>query len=334
MHIKMEKENRRGGIRTFFLFLILFMMSASVSVGSAAEEPYPNRPINILVGYAPGGVLDYCARLIGDYLAEVLGQPILRVHKPGGGGTLAGSLAAKAKPDGYTLFVGTSSNVVFSPLVKKVDYTWEDFIPLGIYAKGVVYCFVKADSPYKTLQDLIDDAKKRPGQLRVSSYGRMTPADFVIQVFSRQAGIQLAHVPYKSCGEAVTAVLGGHVETDFCTASMGQVAAGAVRILASTDSERSKFLPEVGTFTELGFPVAIKLWNSFCVPQKTPKKVVDKLTHAMQEVFKRHGKEIQEALIKIEFLPYFLNFQESVEEIKRDYEMQSKMVKELGIEVK
>jgi len=334
MSKELARENGRVGIRIFFLLLILSMAIPSVPAVWAAEEPYPNRPINILVGYAPGGVLDYQARLIGDYLAEVLGQPILRVHKPGGGGTLAGSLAAKAKPDGYTLFVGTSSNIVFSPLVKKVDYTWEDFTPLGIYAKGVVYCFVKADSPYKTLQDLIDDAKKRPGQLRVSSYGKMTPADFVIQVFSRQAGIQLAHVPYKSCGEAVTAVLGGHVETDFCTASMGQMAAGAVRILASTDSERSKFLPEVRTFTELGFPVAIKLWNSFCVPQKTPKKVVDKLTQAMQEVFKRHGKEIQEALIKIEFLPYFLNFQESVAEIKRDYEMQSKMVKELGIEVK
>jgi tripartite-type tricarboxylate transporter receptor subunit TctC len=330
----MEKENRRGGIRTFFLLLILSMVIPSVPAAWAAEEPYPNRPINILVGYTPGGVLDYHAKLIGDYLSEMLGQPIIKIHKPGGGGTLAASMAAKAKPDGYTFFMGTSSSMVFSPLVKKVDYTWEDFIPLGIYSKGVVHCFVKADSPYKTLQDLIDDAKKRPGQLRVSSYGKMTPADFVIEFFSKQAAIKLAHVPYKSCGEAVTALLGGHAEADFCTASMGQMEAGTVRILASADFERSKFLPEVKTFRELGFPVAMGLWTSFCVPQKTPQNIVDKLTGAMQEVLKRHGKEIQDGLIKIEFLPYFLDLPQSIQEIKRDYEMQYKMAKELGVLVK
>lgn len=310
------------------LFLSLLVIVLYSPLVWAAEEPYPNRPINIIIPMAPGGVMDFQSKLIGDKLSEVLGQPIAKVHKPGAGGTMAASFAARAKPDGYTLFMGTSTNIIFSPLVKKLDYAWEDFIPLGIYAKGIVRLYVTADAKWKTVEDFIAEAKER--QLKVSSFGKLTPPDFVIQVLSKRAGIKLAHVPYKSCGEAVTALLGGHVDGDFCTSSMGQVQAGAVRVLAAADHERSKFEPDVKTFKELGYPVAFSLWNSFCVPKKTPKRIVDILSNGMQEVFKRYGKEIEEGLPKIEYVAYFLNFEQSIQEMKRDYEFQSALVKELG----
>jgi tripartite-type tricarboxylate transporter receptor subunit TctC len=128
----------------------------------------------------------------------------------------------------------------------------------------------------------------------------------------------------------VTALLGGHVDADFCGSSMGQVEAGAVRILAIADHERSKVLPDVKTFKEQGYPVALPLWYTFCVPRKTPRPIVDKLSSAMQEVFKRYGKEIQESLIKLEFTPHFLDSRQSLQELRRDYESTFKIVKELG----
>ena len=311
------------------LILSLLLIALYSSLVWAAEEPYPSKPINLIVTMAPGGVMDFQAKLIGDRLSEVLGQPITKAHKPGAGGTMAVSLTARAKPDGYTMVTGTSTNIIFSPLVKKLDYTWEDLIPISIYAKGVVRLYVKTDAKWKTVEDFIADAKER--QLKVCSFGKLTPPDFVIQVLNKRAGINLAHIPYKSCGEAVTALLGGHVDGDFCTSSMGQVQAGAVRVLAAADHERSKFEPDIRTFKELGYPVAFSLWNSFCVPKKTPKRIVDILSNGMQEVFKRHGKEIEAALPKIEYVAYFLTREQTLQELKRDYEFQSALIKELGV---
>jgi len=311
------------------VFAILFL---SFSFGWAAEETYPNRPINIILAMAPGGVLDTQAKIIGDRLAEVLGQPILRVHKPGGGGSLAASFAARAKPDGYTLFLATSPNIVLIPIVKQVDYVLEDFIPLGIYNKGVVYLGVKSDSKWKSVKDFVDDAKKRPGELKAGSFGKFTHSSFVIQVFNKLAGIKVPEVPYKSCSETVTALLGGHIDGDFCTSFMGQFDAGAVRILALADHERWENLPDVQTFKELGYPIALPLWYSFTVPQKTPKKVVDILANGMQEVFRRHGKEIKGELKRLEGQGIFFNMEQSIQEYKKDYETTVRVVKELGIE--
>lgn len=329
---KLRKGNKKRfgiGITFLLLFSPIMLIPIFVSFTWALEEPYPNKPINLIVSMAPGGVLDTHGKIIGDRLSEVLGQPVIRVHKPGGGGIFAGSFVAKAKPDGYTLFTGTSSNLILPVAMKKTDYTWEDFIPLGIYCKGVVHLYVKADAPWKTLQEFIEDAKKQ--QMKVSSYGKNSHADFVIEVFNKQAGIKLAHVPYKSCGEAVTALLGGHVEGDFCTSSIGQVEGGAVRILGLADHERWEILPDVKTFKEQGYPVALPLWYSFCVPKKTPKRVVDILSNAMQEVFKRQGKEIKEELKKFEAQAAFFNSQQSIQEFKKDYEMTFNIAKELGI---
>lgn len=311
------------------LFVYALAMSPNLSSTWAAEEAYPHKPINLVISMTPGGVLDTHAKIIGERLGEVLGQPVLRVHKPGGGGVLAASFVARSKPDGYTLFTGTSSNLVLPPILKKLDYELKDFIPLGIYCKGVVHLFVKSDAPWKTLQEFIEEARKR--QLRVSSYGKNSHAEFVIEAFSKQAGIKLAHVPYKSCSEAVTALLGGHVDADFCTSAIGQVAAGAVRILAIADYERSKLFPEVKTFKESGYAVALPMSYSLCVPRDTPKKTVDILANGMQEVFKRYGKEIQEELMRVEAIPAFYDSPKSIQEFHQDYEVTLKIAKELGV---
>ena len=317
-----------GGIFSIS-FLSILTISPDFSFSWAAEEIYPNRPINLVVSMTPGGVLDTDAKIVGERLGEVLGQPVLRVHKPGGGGVLAASFVARSKPDGYTLFTGTSSNLVLPPILKKLDYGLKDFVPLGIYGKRLVHLYVRTDAPWKNLQEFVEEAKKR--QMKVSSYGKNSHAEFVIEAFSKEAKIKLAHVPYKSCAEAVTALLGGHVDADFCTSSIGQVAGGAVRILAVADHERSTLFPEVKTLKEYGYSVALPCWYCLEAPANTPKKIVDILGNGMQEVFKRYGKEVQEELIRVDAIPTFYDPARSIREFNEDYESTLKMAKELDM---
>ena len=330
----MRARMRRGygwGMRFGLVCAALVLAFSWSSLARSAEAPFPNKPITIVVNYAPGGVMDTHARIFGDRLAEVLGQPVLKVHKPGGGGTLGASFAARAKPDGYTLFTGTSSSLILTPIIKKVDYTWEDFVSIGIYCRGAVSLYVKQEAKWKTLPDFIQEGKQR--QVVVSSSGKLTHTDLVQAIFAKTAGVKQAHVPYKSCGEAVAALLGGHVDADFCQSSMGQLAAGAVRVLGVADYERSKINPDVKTFKEQGYPIALPLYYSLCVPAKTPKNVIEILGNGMQEVFKRWGKEIQEELIRVEFIPTFFNVQQSMQEFKKDYETSLKVVKESGLPI-
>ncbi len=329
----MRRDGRRGrggrSVMGLCLSLLICLTAPFCSLAWSAEEPYPNRPVTIIVNYAPGGTIDTHAKIVGDKLSELIGQPFIRVHKPGGGGTLGASLAARAKPDGYTLFLATSGNLMLAPVMKKVDYTWEDFTPLATLSKGVVNLYVKADAKWKTLQDFIQEAKTRP--LKVTSYGKFTHADMVIEVFSKQAGIKLAHIPYKNCIEAAIPLMGGHVDADFCTSSMGQVEAGALRIMATADFERSKIYPEVKTFKELGYPVAFPVYYSICAPQKTPKHVIEILANALREMNKRYAKEINGILINMELQPYFLDSPQSLQDFKREYEVVFRTVKEFGM---
>ena len=329
----MEKESRqeRGGkfIHGLLWGLSVFLLTVLPFLPAwAAEEVFPDRPINIVVSMGPGGVMDTHAQILGERLGKVLGQPVLRLHKPGAGGRLAASFVARAKPDGYSLFTGTSSNLIIPVALKKVDYTWEDFIPLGIYCKGIIHFYVKKDAPWKTLADLVADAKTRP--IKAGTFGKNTTSDFVLEAFNKEAGIKLINVPYKSCAETVTALLGENIDVNLCSSSMGQMAAGAVRILAVSDYERTKYLPEIKTLKEWGYPVVLPMWYSLCVQKDTPPKVLDILTRAMQEVYKNYGKQIEEELMRVDAYAHFLDSQQSIQAYRQDYEVTSKLVKELG----
>ena len=248
------------------------MVFPNFSLTWAAEEIFPDRPINLVVSHGTrAGSWIRKGRLSGIGWGRFWGSPSSGCTNPAGAGCWRASFVAKAKPDGYTLFTGTSSNLVLPPVLKKLDYGLKDFVPLGIYCKGVVHVFVKKDAPWKTLQEFVEEAKKRP--LKVSSYGKNSHAEAVIEALSKQAGITLAHVPYKSCGEAVTALLGGHVDADFCTWAIGQVDSGAVRVLAVADYERVETLSGGAHGQRVGYPVALPLWYSLLAPrQDSPEK--------------------------------------------------------------
>jgi tripartite-type tricarboxylate transporter receptor subunit TctC len=331
MNDYLRKGTKKGwGRSAIFALFIISLTILCVSLGWAAEEPYPSRPITVIIHMAPGGVESTQWQLLGDRLASVLGQPIIPEFKPGAGGIVGASFAAKAKPDGYTLYKGTSSSITVPLIIKKVkvDYSWEDFSPIAIYARGQIRLYVRADSKWKTVQDFVKEAKER--HLKVSTWGIGTYGDFAIQMLSKLAGIKVGIVPYKNCGESMTALLGGHVDADCCTSSLGQVQAGAARILAVAEEERSEFLPDVMTFKECGYPVVLPGYSGLMVPKRTPQRIVDILDHAMQEVFRKYGKEIQEGMIRMEWVPYFLDSKGAMREYKKDYETIYGAAKEYG----
>jgi len=160
---------------------------------------------------------------------------------------------------------------------------------------------VKKDAPWKTLQDLIAEAKASPGKITVSSYGKLTAADFVIEMLGKQAGIQWNHVPYKSTPEAITAVLGGHAQAAFTTGAGGLLDSGSIRILAAAADRRLESLPNIPTFKEAGYPISLAAAYTFCVPKGTPQEVVAELSRAQKLAFEKYGKQIREGMEKVRF---------------------------------
>ncbi|MBI5967423.1 MAG: tripartite tricarboxylate transporter substrate binding protein [Deltaproteobacteria bacterium] len=315
----------------FSLFLTFFLLIFITPPGGSAEKTYPDRPINLVVPYAPGGAADLGSKVVAERIAEFLGQPIISQYKPGGGGSLGAALVAKAKPDGYTLLVGSSTPLVLSPIVKKLDYKLDDFIPIGIYGITPIWLAVKADARWKTLKDFVDEAKKSPGKLTVGSYGKLTAAHFVIEMLSKQAGIQLTHVPYKATPEALTAVLGGHADGAFVTGAGGLLESGSVRILAAAAEQRLEGVPDVPTFKESGYPIVLSATYSLCFPKGTPKESVDKLHNAQKKAFERYAKEIREGMRKVEVWAQFLSPEETIKQWKKEYDLIYRIAEELGV---
>lgn len=329
-----RRKMKRLSEQLFFLFLIPFLVVVSLTLSWAAEKPYPDRPIDMIVPYAPGGGADLGSKVIADKISEFLGQPLISVYKPGGGGSLGAAFVAKAKPDGYTIVVGSSTPLVLSPIVKKLDYKLEDFIPIGMYGKIPLWLAVKADARWKSLKEFVAEAKQSPGKLIVGSYGKLTAVDFIIELLNKHAGIKLTHVPYKSSGEALTAVLGGHADGAMVSGAGGLLEAGSVRILAVADEQRLEGLPDVPTFKEFGYPIVLSGHYSLCVPKGTPKEIVDKLSNAQKKAVERYSKEIKKGLRNVEIWAEFLNPEETMKKFKEEHEVIYKIAEKLGVVAK
>jgi tripartite-type tricarboxylate transporter receptor subunit TctC len=325
---------RQPNFLTFIVLLALSLMSFGLSKGWSAEKVYPDRPINMIVPYAPGGGTDLGSKVIAGRISEFLGQPLISVYKPGAGGSLAASFVANAKPDGYTVLVGSTSTMIIAPIVKKLDYKFGDLIPAGTFATIPQWFIVKSDARWKTLKEFIDEEKKSPGKLKIGSYGKLTVADFLIELLNRQAGIKLTHIPYKSAGEVVTAVLGGHVDAGMNSGAGGLLESGQLRILAVAEEKRLDLVPDVPTFKECGYPMAAIGGFSLCFPRGTPQEIVDKFADAQEKAIKRYSKEITEGLRSVEMGALFLNHKDSIDQCKKDYDFFYKIAKELGVVAK
>jgi tripartite-type tricarboxylate transporter receptor subunit TctC len=322
------KGTRSLILLSVFLFLVMTLAAASVD---AAEKKYPTRPVNVIVPMGAGGALDLGGKIITERMSKIVGEPFVSVYKPGGGGSLGAAFVAKSKPDGYTILSGSSSNLVLAPIVKKIDYRFEDLLPIGIYGKTPLWLAVKNDSRWKTLKDFVEDAKKFPDKFNVGSYGKLTAVDFMIQLLNRYAGTRLNHVPYKSTAEALTAVIGGHADAAMVSGAGGLLDSGMIRILAAGEEKRLEGLPEVPTFKEFGYPIVLWASYSLCVPKATPREIIEVLSNAQKTALEKNQNEIKKSLREVEIWASFLTPQESVRELKQQEDLFAKLAKELQI---
>lgn len=330
----MKRMIKKGLGRVGIILLVCFMAGGITAGPVAGADKYPDRPVSMIVPYAPGGAADLGSKVLAEKMAEFLGQPIMSQYKPGGGGSLGAAFVAKAKPDGYTVLVGSSTPLVLSPIVKKLGYKWQDFSYMGIYGGTPIWVPVKKDSPWKTLKDLVDAAKKSPGNVTIGSYGKLTAADFVIEMLSKQAGIKFTHVPYKSTAEAIGAMLGGHVQAVFVTGAGGLLDSGSIKIVGVATDQRLEPLPDIPTFKEMGYPISLSAWYSLCVPKGTPKNVVDALVSAQEKAFAKYGKEIKAGMARVEVWTYPHTPQQTKERFAREYDLIYKVASELGVVAK
>ncbi|HSR13271.1 MAG TPA: tripartite tricarboxylate transporter substrate binding protein, partial [Thermodesulfobacteriota bacterium] len=210
-------------------------------------------------------------------------------------------------------------------------YKLDDFIFSGCYGTNVVWMAVKTDARWKSLKEFVEEARKNPGKLTVSSYGKLSLADYVIMFLNKYAKIQLTHVPYKATGEAFTAVLGGHADAGVATGSAGLLEAGSIRILAAAEEKRLEALPEIPTFQEFGYPIFIRGNYSFCFPKGTPREIVAKFGEAQQKAFAKYRKEITDPLRRVEIFAAMIGPEETLKMYKADWDRYSKLSEELGL---
>ncbi len=268
--------------------LALANLAVDASNGSALAQNYPTRPIRVLVGFSPGGPADVMARLIGQSLYASLRQPIVVENRPGAGGTIAARAVAESEPDGYTLLLGNTSTLVIGPLMyKNVGYDpLKAFAPIAELGTTADILVVNPRFPAKTLKELIDYAKSNPGKLNFSSPGIGTPPQLIGEMLKLRAGIDIVHVPYKSGGQSIRAVIAGEVQFTFenPAVALPLVQAGTVRALAVTSATRHPQAPDVPTLIEGGLPDFVSVSFTGVVGRAgMPPAIVAKLNSAINE---------------------------------------------------
>ncbi|MBU3608615.1 Bug family tripartite tricarboxylate transporter substrate binding protein [Polynucleobacter nymphae] len=258
---------------------------------SFAQSNYPNKPINFIVPYGAGGGADSRSRQIAQKMSVILKQPIIVDNKPGAGGNIGTEFIAKAAPDGYTIGMGNFAPMaVNKTLFGNLRYDPEtDITPIVLIEKGPLVLVVNPNSPYKTVQDIVAAAKAKPGTLTFSSGGIGGSHQLSAELFEQNAGIEMIHVPYKSGSAGLTDLMAGNVTMMFdqMYSAMPSIKAEKLRAIAITSKKRSPLLPNIPSFSEIGYPkVEVLNWQGLIAPKGTPKAIIDQLNAAANEALK------------------------------------------------
>ena len=245
-----------------------------------AQDAFPNGPITLLVPNPPGGASDINARILAEPWSAVLKQPVVVLHKPGMGGAIGAAQVAKAKPDGQTVLMALSS-VVVAPEADKVSgrkplYEMDQLEPIALLSGDPMVVLVRADSPWRTLADMVKAAKDKPGAINYSSSGNFGPIHLSVEMLAHQAGIKLTQVPFNGGGPSLLALLGGQVEmtTAAPAVALAQIQSGKVRPLATSGTKRLQILPDVPTYREAGYDAEYHIWAGLYAPSGTPPAVI------------------------------------------------------------
>jgi tripartite-type tricarboxylate transporter receptor subunit TctC len=313
----------------------LVLLAVLVAAGSVtAQEPFPSRPLQIVVPFPPGGVADLHARPIAPVLERILKQPIAVVNKSGAAGAVGMQFVATSQPDGYTLLLALSS-ISIIPEVDRLfarppAYTRDQLAPIALLSADPTVLVVKASSPWKSMADLVADAKRRPGAITFSSSGVYGTLHMAMELLSHAAGIKLRHVPYAGGGPAVTALLGGHVDALASGPSVviPHLKAGTLRTLAGWGDKRLAALPDVPTLKELGYEAEFYIWAGLFAPKGTPAPVMRALRDAARQAVA--DPEFKGAMAKLETPIHYLDAEEFQKFWDKDAQALAEGVKRVG----
>ncbi|MSQ70374.1 MAG: tripartite tricarboxylate transporter substrate binding protein [Betaproteobacteria bacterium] len=272
---------------------------AGVLGGSAlAQTPgpsFPTRPITVVVPFAPGGIADITARPLAPPMAKALGQNVVIENRAGAGGAIGHAYLARARPDGYTLMMALSS-VVIIPESEKVSgrqpsYTMSQFAPIALVSADPTVLLVRADAPWKTVRELIEDARRNPGKISYSTSGLYGTTHTAQEMLWQAAGVKLLHVPYNGGGPSMTALLASQVDITAQAPGVASphVKGGKVRMLGGWGAQRIKAMPDLPTMKEQGFEVEFYIWSGLFAPAGTPPEVLAKLRAAVRESVQDSG---------------------------------------------
>jgi tripartite-type tricarboxylate transporter receptor subunit TctC len=318
---------------------LLFLSIAVVLVGaagSALAQSYPNKPVRIIVTYPPGAASDILARVIGQKLTERWHQQVVVENRAGGNTVIGTEMAAKAAPDGYTLFMGQVMNLVIVPcLYSKLPYdTLKDFAPVTFIGYGPLILVVYPGLPVKSVKELIDLAKAKPGKLNFSSSGSGGSTHLAGELLKSMTGIDMVHIPYKGGTAPLIDIMSGRVELGFesIVKTLPHVKSGKLRALAITSAKRSPAAPDVPTVAEAGVPgFEVAPWFGVAAPAGTPKEIVTSLNTEINKIIRY--PEVIERLSNLGVEPAGTTPEQFASHIKAEKTKWAQVVKDSGARI-
>jgi tripartite-type tricarboxylate transporter receptor subunit TctC len=264
------------------------MLLAASAFTHVQAQGFPNRPIRLIVPFAPGGGNDIVARLVGQKLQERLGQPVVVENKAGAGGNIGSEMVARAAPDGYTLLLATNTLTINPGIYKKLPFdVVKDFAPVALVAKTPIIVVTNLSVPIRSIADLVSYAKSHPAGLNYSSPGIGTPHHLATELFSANTGIQMVHVPYKGAAQALTAVVAGETQLMFAASSSATpfIQTRKLNAIGTSTAQRFSALPTVPTIQEQGIAgYDVSIWYGVLAPAKTPQDIINRLSSELNAI--------------------------------------------------
>ena len=318
-----------GWLRMFALVVAAMFVSGAAS----AQGGFPSKAVHILVPYPPGGGVDILARTLGDELSRQWGQSVVVENRPGAGGVVASQALATSPPDGHTLMVVASGHATNPFLYAKLPYdTFKDFTPISLLASSPNILLVRADSPYKTLADLLAAARQKPGSLSYGMAGNGTSTHLAGELLKNLAKVDIVAIPYKGGGPAMNDLLSGQIPLSLNNGpeSIGQISAGTVRALGVTTAKRVSMLPDIPTIAEAGVPgYDTGVWWGLLGPANMPADIVARLSHDF--VAAVNAPPVKDRLGSLAASPIGSSPQQFDAVIRADYEKWGPIIKAAGI---
>jgi len=306
---------------------------ATAETGNAPDEAadFPNKPIELIVPYDAGGVSDILARAFVDAAQGIISQPITVKNIGGGSGTIGNYELVKAKPDGYTWLWAATGHISSTLHITPAQYTKDDFTIVNKAGEMVASIVVPKNSPFNTLQDLIDYAKQNPGKLTVGNPGEGTVVALLANMFADETGTQFEHVPYNGSGPLLPSVLGGHVQAAFMNVPeiRGQVEAGELRALAVLSEKRIDVLPDIPTAIENGVNVAGGANHYIIIPNNVPEAIIAKIDELTKQVYE--SDKFKQKMADISYNLSYKNGADSKAEVDEWYEKTGELYRKLGL---